>query len=204
MKQLLYPNKFLIYPNKFLTLICNAFLCSMALLPSATSANALPGQKLTTIRQWSSESLLLPPNLVYNPEYAAYTGMRTIEGGLLALYVKIRPQDNISVWEQVVTQVNAPNLSFARNDREGLTLIERIYSAEIAEDFRTSKYVARIGETKFYQGSQFAYTVLEQSGIRRFSVIPVSNLKQAIQREVACQTDSCVVYQPFVPVRGNQ
>lgn len=181
---------------------CNLALSTVALLLGMTPAYALPGQNLTTIRQWAKESFVLPPNLVYNPKYDAYTGIRTVGSGLLALYVKVRPQDNVSVREQIVTQINAPDLRFARNDAEGLKLVERIYSPEIAKDFQASKFVAQIGDTDFYQGKKFAYTTLEQKGIRRFSVIPVSDLKQAIQREVSCQNNNCVVYQPFNPITG--
>jgi hypothetical protein len=178
-------------------------LGSVASLMSVAPAHALPGQNLKTIRQWSKESFVLPPALVYNPQYDAYTGIRTIDGGLLALYVKVRPQDHVSVREQIVTQLGAPKLSFARNDAEGLKLIERIYTPAIADDFRTSKYVAQIGKTDFYQGKKFVYTTLQQQGIRRFNVMPLSELNQTIQRQVACQNERCVVYQPFYPLKSE-
>ncbi|UBF30684.1 hypothetical protein K9N68_36595 (plasmid) [Kovacikia minuta CCNUW1] len=177
-----------------------AFLLSgVALLMGVAPAHALPGQNLKTVRQWAKESFVLPPALIYNPQYDAYTGIRTIDGGLLALYVKVRPQDQVSVREQIVTQLDKPKLSFARNDAEGLKLIERIYTPEIADDFRNSKYVAQIGQTDFYQGKRFVYTTLQQQGIRRFSIMPLSELNQSIQRQVACQNGHCVVYQPFYP-----
>jgi len=178
-------------------------LSGIALLMGVAPAHALPGQNLKTVRQWAKESFVLPPALVYNPQYDAYTGIRTIDGGLLALYVKVRPQDQVSVREQIVTQLNAPKLSFARNDAEGLKLIERLYTPAIADDFRNSKYVAQIGQTDFYQGKKFVYTTLQQQGIRRFSVMPLSELKQAIRHQVACQNDHCVVYQPFYPPKSE-
>ncbi|XHX78825.1 MAG: hypothetical protein RBJ76_02510 [Stenomitos frigidus ULC029] len=182
----------------------HAFILSgIALLIGIAPAHALPGQNLKTVRQWAKESFVLPPALVYNPQYDAYTGIRTIEGGLLALYVKVRPQDQVSVQEQIVTQLNAPKLNFARNDAEGLKFIERLYTPAIADDFRTSKYVAQIGETDFYQGKKFIYTTLQQQGIRRFSLLPLSGLNQAIQRQVACQNKRCVLYQPFNPPKGE-
>lgn len=183
---------------------CNLVLGGIALLLGTAPAQALPGQNLKTIQQWAKGSFVLPPDLVYNSEYDAYTGMRTIESGLLALYVKVRPQDNVSVREQIVTQLDAPNLRFTRDNPEGLKLIERVYTPDIVEDFRTSKYVAQIGKTDFYQGNKYAYTTLEQRGIRRFSVIPISSLQQAIQSQVACQNDNCIVYQPFYPAKGTK
>ncbi|MGA7936016.1 MAG: hypothetical protein WCA35_20855 [Kovacikia sp.] len=176
-------------------------LGGIALILGAAPVYALPGQKLDTIRRWAKESFVLPPDLVYNPEYNAYTGIRTITGGLLALYVKVRPLDNVSVREQIVMQLNEPNLRFTRNDAEGLKLIERIYNPEIAEDFRMSKYVAQVGKTDFYQGNKFVYTTFQQQGIRRFSVIPISDLKQVVQQQTACQNKNCFVYQPFIPIK---
>lgn len=180
----------------------NLALGGMALLLSTTPAYALPGQNLKTVRQWAKESFVLP-ELAYNSKYDAYTGIRTIEGGLLALYVEVRPQDNTSVREQIVTQLNAPNLRFARNDAEGLELIKRIYTPEIADDFRASKFVAQVGKTDFYQGKKFAYTTLQQQSLRQFGVMPASELKQAIQRQVYCQSHNCVVYQPFYPTKSK-
>lgn len=182
----------------------NLAMSGMVLLLSNTSAYALPGQNLQTIRQWAKKSFVLPPELIYNPDYDAYTGIRTIDGGMLALYVKVRPQDGVSVQEQIVTQIYEPNLTFARNNAAGLGLIERIYTPEIAKDFQTARYVAQIGSTDFYQGQEFAYVTLQQGGIRRFSVIPRSDLNQAIKQEVSCQNSNCVIYQPFKPTTGSR
>jgi hypothetical protein len=175
-----------------------------SLLLHALPTYALPGQSLKVIRQEAKKSFVLPPNLVYNDEFDAYTGIRTIDDGVLAMYVRVRPQDQVSTQEMFVIQRKAPNLAFVRNDAEGLRLIERMYNAQIANDFRTSKYVAQIGEADFYQGKQFVYITYNQptEGIWRFSVLPLDALQTAIKREVYCQANECVGYQPFLPIRG--
>ena len=194
MKQSLNLNPFKVLRN----LACS----SIALLLVSTSAHALPGQSLETVRQWAKESFVLP-SLVYNRKVDAYTGIRTIEGGLLALYVKLRPRDGVVTQEQIVSQLNAPGLAFTRNNAKGLKLIERIYNPQIAEDFRKSDYVAQVGDIDFYQGKQFVYITNRRplQGTRRLQVILVSDLRKAIEQEVFCQTNSCVSYQPFFPIR---
>lgn len=192
--------------NRKFKLLRNLTLSGIALLLSTAPAHALPGQNLETIREWSKKSFVLPPALVYNPDYDAYTGIRTIKDGMLALSVKVDPQDKTSVHEQVVTLLNRPGFAFTRSNLQGLKLVEQIYNPQIAEDFRTSKFVAQVGEVDFYQGDQFVYTTHNRflRGIRRFDVIPVDNLKQAIDREVFCQTNKCNVYQPLTPIAPIQ
>lgn len=122
----------------------------------------------------------------------------------MALYVKVSPQDQTSVYEQIVTQLDAPGLRFERNDAEGLSLIERIYNPQIAQDFQTSKFVAQIGNTDVYQGKKFTYTTAQAQGIQRFSVFPANSSQKVIQREISCQSNNCVVYQPFYSTTATQ
>lgn len=190
-------------PKTLVTLL-QVTLGALVMLLSATPVRALPGQSLKTVREAARKSFVLPPNLVYNDEFDAYTGIRTIDEGVLAMYVKVRPQDQVSTQEMFVIQRNASKLAFARNDAEGLKLLERMYNSQIATDFRTSKYVAQIGEADFYQGKQFVYITYNQptQGTWRFSVLPLDALQTAIKQEVYCQTNECVGYQPFLPIRG--
>lgn len=195
MKRLLH-NK----PLKFLSQLA---LGSVALTLGATSANALPGQDIAAIRTWTENSSMLPA-LQYNRDVNAYTGIRTIPKGNLALFVKLRPENKTSVQEQIIAQVNAPELAFARDNAKGLEMIEQIYSFQIADDFRGSKYVARInspqvGSQDFYQGDRFIYITSQdpQRGIRRLQLIPVSQLREAIAQAKYCQTHTCFSYEPF-------
>lgn len=176
---------------------------SIMLLFTATSAAALPGQSLETVKQWAEASNVLPPALAYDRDVNAFTGVRTIEDGLLALSVKVRFHDNIVVREQIVVQPNVPNLAFSRESPEGLKLIERIYDAQVAEDFRKSDYVAKVGNSDFYQGDRFVYIIeqLPRQVIQQFSVIPIADLRAAIDQAVFCQMNTCVVYQPFFLTR---
>jgi hypothetical protein len=171
------------------------------LLLNILPADALPGQSLEAVRQAAKESFVLPPSLVYNDDFNAYTGIRTIDDGVLAMYVKVRPQDQVSIQEIFVIERYAPRLTFARDDVEGLRMIERIYNSQIAEDFRTSKFVAQVGAADFYQGERFVYITYNQpaKGNWRFSVLPLSDLQAAVKREAYCQTNECVGYQPFSP-----
>lgn len=168
-------------------------------------AHALPGQSLEMVQQWAKDSDVLPPALVYTPDVNAYTGIRTIEQGLLALSVKVRPTDNVVLHEQIVVQLNAPNLMFSRENAEGLKLIGHIYDPQIADDFRNADYVAKVGNSDFYQGDRFVYLTEHHpsEGIHRLSVISIYDLRQAIDRAVFCQTNTCIVYRPFFPVRNQ-
>lgn len=53
--------------KRFMKLSQTLVLSFIALLSSSVAANALPGQNLTAIRQWTKASFVLPPDLVYNP-----------------------------------------------------------------------------------------------------------------------------------------
>lgn len=180
----------------------NLLLTNLAILLYASPSLALPGQTLPQVKQWAKRSFILPATLTYNPEVDAYTGIRTVEGGLLALMVKVRPQDQVVTQEQIVTQRNLPNLELTRENAAGLKFIQRVYNAEIAEDFHRAKYVAQVGNTSFYQGQQFVYiTYPRVGGIQRLKVVPTSDLTAAIEQEKSCLTHQCVVYQPFSPNR---
>ncbi|NJP12163.1 MAG: hypothetical protein HC866_24095 [Leptolyngbyaceae cyanobacterium RU_5_1] len=165
----------------------------------ATSAHALPGQTIETVRKWAENSAILPV-LVYNRDVDAYTGLRSVPGGNLALLVKVRPEDNTSVEEQLVTIMNTPGLAFARNNAQGLEMIERMYNSQVTDDFRGSKYVGQIGNYDFYQGGKFVYIVSDglPDGIRRFHVISGDQLDEAIAQAKHCQTHKCFTYQPFL------
>jgi hypothetical protein len=191
MRTLFCDKKFKFFLN--LALSGSAILCT-------TSAQALPGQNIETVRQEAKNSPVLPV-LVYNRQVAAYTGIRTIKDGLLALFVKVNPENRISTREQIITQVSEPGLAFTRDNVRGLEMIQRIYNPQVANDFRNSKYVAQVGKTDFYQGNMFVY-ITERNpleGVRRLSLVPTSDLGAAIKREQLCQIHKCVVYHPFSP-----
>lgn len=186
-------------------LVRDCVLGSFALLLSSSSVYALPGQLLETVQQWAKESDVLPDALVYTHDVKAYTGTRTIDQGLVALSVKVRSNDKRVLHEQIVVQLNAPNLVLSRENAEGVKLIERIYDAQIADDFRNADYAAKVGNTNFYQGDRFVYITEHRpnEATQRLSVISINDLRPAIDREVFCQTNPCLVYQPFFPMRNQ-
>lgn len=182
---------------------CLALTISSLVIPfQATSSLGLPGQSLDTVRRWTTENPVIP-EIIYNPEVQGYTGLETIQGGLIAFLVRVNPENNQVTQEQITTLVGTTNLAFTRDNEPGLELLGRVYDAGLVNDFRESRYVAKVGTRRFYQGERFAYIASDRplNDAVRFNIIPITNLRQAIEQAKFCQvqTAACNPYHPFYP-----
>ncbi|MBW4417910.1 MAG: hypothetical protein KME13_01625 [Myxacorys californica WJT36-NPBG1] len=182
---------------------------TLAFLGTASSAQALPGQKIQTVLQWAQKHSLLSPFKRDIGELSGlpfYTSEAKVKGGSIVFAMNPTDQTDIVVGEEAIayrTQSNRANAAFTRTNTEGLNLIRSIYTqplANVANDFQQSKYVARVEfnhvDLRFFQGKRFGYTTLEfkepSQGERfyHFKVIPLKDLNSAILSEQQCRKQS--------------
>jgi hypothetical protein len=171
------------------------YLISIAFTPATimgivTSANALPGQNINNVIQWSEAHSFLPkltPVKRLEDGYPNYSSDRNLNGGSLSFNVYTHSR-NIVTSETIdyrTYQGGNQNLEFAKNNSSGLRLVRQIYGSSITKDFQDSKYITQLpldGYLRFYKGRKFAYQVWTAKSSHQFTVIPVSNLQETINK----------------------
>ncbi|MFH7025871.1 MAG: hypothetical protein ACHBN1_10810 [Heteroscytonema crispum UTEX LB 1556] len=169
--------------NKRLTL---AALSAIAAILATTPVQALPGQSTNTVLKWVKSRPQLP-TLEYGGETSTYFGTK----GNLRFFVGTSFGKNVI--SESIEVSNDSNLKFAQKNTKAVKLIEDIYDSNIANDFKNSRLVTKVGGQHFYQGQKFAYTASDYQGGSGFEIIPVKNLQEAINSAKYCQTNQCDV-----------
>lgn len=167
------------------------------------AALALPGQSVSTVVQWSQNHPILPKlkreiaELSGQPYYISET---KIDAGTVVLNVSPADNNDTKVAEETIafrTPQPATVFDFNRTNTKGLSLVERIYSRAIANDFRTSKYVARVEypnrDLRFYQGRLFSYVTIRFKDASEpgehfyhFTMMPLKGLATEVSNEQVC------------------
>lgn len=173
---------------KLLQIFIHSTLVSAFTIAVANSANALPGENINSMIQWSEKhSFLTKLTSVKQLEdgYPNYSSNRNFEGGSFSFNVYTDNKNTVTTEtiDYRTYQGGDRNLKFAQNNGSGLRLVEQVYGSSIAKDFKNSKYVTQLpldGYLQFYQGQRFAYQVWAANSAHQFTVIPLSKLEYTI------------------------
>lgn len=158
-------------------------ICAIAL--TVAPANALPGQNINTVLNWAKTRPQLSA-LKYNSEAHGYEG----RNGNLYFYVNTTSQ-NGTVTKEGITVSDDPSIKFTTNNAKGMKLLQNIYNSEIANDFRNSRSVAKVGRDNFHRGQKFAYITAAVQGGTNLQIISLNNLQSEINNAKYCQTHQC-------------
>lgn len=163
-------------------------------------AQAVPGDSVQTVKNWVKQHSLLSPlsrDIAELSGLPFYTSNAKLSNGTLVFSMSPDRQDKVSQRETIAFGTPQP---FAGFTRQNLSLIQQIYSAAIANDFRTSQYVAQVDynpvENRYFRGKRFAYrtTAFKQATEGRkyyhFTVIPLKDLNGSIQGDRQCRQQS--------------
>jgi hypothetical protein len=170
--------------NKF-NLLSTAALSVCAIALTVAPANALPGQNINTVLNWAKTRPQLSA-LKYNSEAHGYEG----RNGNLYFYVNTTSQ-NGTVTKEGITVSDDPSIKFTTNNAKGMKLLQNIYNSEIANDFRNSRSVAKVGRDNFLRGQKFAYITAAVQGGTNLQIISLNNLQSEINNAKHCQTHQC-------------
>jgi hypothetical protein len=164
------------------------------------SAQALPGESVQTVKSWASQHSVLSPLKRGIAELSGmpfYNSQGKLPNGTIEFSMSPDAKDQRSQEETIAFGTAKPFDGFTR---QNLGLIAQMFSPEIAEDFKRSRYVARVDytahEKRFYQGRTFAYSTTEfkeslgGKQYYHFTVLPLQNLNGAIQGERQCRQQS--------------
>ncbi|MFS0516847.1 hypothetical protein ACEYW6_19315 [Nostoc sp. UIC 10607] len=163
----------------------NATLSAIAVILAVTPANALPEQNISTVVKWAKTRSQLP-TLRYNSEAHGYEGTK----GNLYFYAEVT-QENGTVTKEGITVSGDSSIKFTTKNTKGVKLLENIYNLNIANDFKQSQYVTKIGRDQFYRGKKFAYITAAVQDGTNFQIIPLRNLQDTINKTKYCQTHEC-------------
>lgn len=170
--------------NKF-NLFSTAALSVLAIALTVAPANALPGQNINTVLNWARTRPQLSA-LKYNSEAHGYEG----RNGNLYFYVNTTSQ-NGTVTKEGITVSGDPSIKFTTNNAKGVKLLQNIYNSEIANDFRNSRSVTKVGRDNFHRGQKFAYITADVKGGTNLQIISLNNLQTEIKNAKYCQTHQC-------------
>jgi hypothetical protein len=161
-------------------------LSSLAVVLGTVPANALPGQNISAVAKWAKTRPLLPPVLKYNSEVSGYDGTK----GNLYFYVDVTSEKG-SVTKEGITVSGDRSIKFAKNNAKAVKLLQDIYNAGIANDFRNARSVVKVGRDTFFRGQKFGYITAEVQGGTNFQMIRLNSLQKAIDNAKYCQTNQC-------------
>jgi hypothetical protein len=173
---------------KIYNIVTTITVTATLLIGISNSANALPSQEINSVIQWSNKHAFLPKlTSVKKLEdgYPDYSSNLNFQGGFLSFDV-YKNKNNIVTSETIdyrTYQGGDKNLRFAKNNQNGLRLVEKVYGSSVTQDFKNSKYVTQLasdGYLRFYRGQKFAYQVWSTKSAHQFTVIPVSKLQEKI------------------------
>lgn len=155
----------------------------IALLSVTTPVNALPGQNLSDVIEWTNNNSLLPRlqpvPVKYEEGYPDYTSETNLGTATLILNVWIDSEGVVE--EETLDYRNSQNsasdnLEFLRDNTGGIALLEKTYGSEIVRDFQAARYVVELelaGKLRFYQGEKYAYETWASGGAsNQFTVLP--------------------------------
>jgi hypothetical protein len=170
--------------NKF-NLLSTAALSVCAIALTVAPANALPGQNIKTVLNWAKTRPQLSA-LKYNSETHGYGG----RNGNLYFFVNTTSQ-NGTVTKEGITVSDDPSIKFTTDNAKGVKLLQNIYNSEIANDFRNSRSVTKVGRDNFHRGQKFAYITAAVQNGTNLQVISLNNLQSEINNAKFCQTHQC-------------
>lgn len=165
-----------------------------------TSAYAVPGDSVQTVKNWAKQHSLLSPlgrGIAELSGLPFYTSQATLTNGTVVFSMSPDRQDKISQTETIAFGTAQP---FAGFTRQNLDLIRQIYSSAIANDFRASQYIAKVDyrpvENRYFRGKRFGYRTTEfkeaNDGRKfyHFTILPLESLNGTIQGDRQCRQQS--------------
>lgn len=169
-------------------------LTSVALFSFNTStAYALPDMNIRDVIEWSNNHPFLRPITLIDkvePDQAEYGVYGLLGGAEFSLEVYLYDNSHIvetmSIDYRVTHRGGNQRLRFARDNSDGLELINRIYGSSITADFIDSRYILRLDDEigysyHFYQGRRFAYIVwTNDESTHQLQIMPFSLLEERI------------------------
>jgi hypothetical protein len=173
------------FARRKFNLLSTAALSVCAIALTIAPANALPGQNINTVLKWAKTRPQLSA-LKYNSEAHGYEG----RNANLYFYVNTTSQNGI-VTKEGITVSDDPSIKFTTNNAKGIKLLQNIYNSEIANDFRNSRSVAKVGRDTFSRGQKFAYITAAVQNGTNLQIISLNNLQSEINNAKYCQTHQC-------------
>ncbi len=150
-------------------------------------AYALPGENIKSVLRWAQKRSFVPKGNEDN-KTDFYSGETNFEKGQLFYKVSFLPSDGIVTEESVKYRNSDQDLNFTRTGSDGLRLLQKIYGKKVAQDFRDSDYITRVGSSEFYRGLKFGYITSSNQG---FTVTRLEDLEAVIRRARFCEMYQC-------------
>ncbi|MBW4667138.1 MAG: hypothetical protein KME60_06740 [Cyanomargarita calcarea GSE-NOS-MK-12-04C] len=165
-----------------------AGLSVIAVILATTPVQALPGQNVNSVIKWAKTKPQLPA-LKYNSEFNnGYDGTKNN----LYFYVSV-PSENGVVKKEGITVSGDTSIKFAVNNAKGVKLIQDIYGSRVSNDFRSAKFISKVGRDSFYQGKNYGYITAQVQNGTNIQIISLNNLQDEIKNAKFCQTNQCDV-----------
>jgi hypothetical protein len=172
---------------KKLNLISFSALSVIAILFAVVPVYALPGQNISTVIKWVKSKPQLA-KIKYNSEAHGYDSTKKN----LYFYVDVTSQYG-KVIKEGITVSNNSSIKFTQKTPKAVKLIQDVYNSTIANDFRTSKDVIKVGRDQFVRGKKFGYITAEVQGGSAWQITSLSTLQEEIKNAKYCQTHQCDV-----------
>ncbi|HEY9694708.1 MAG TPA: hypothetical protein V6D15_21115 [Oculatellaceae cyanobacterium] len=172
---------------KKLNLISFSAVSVIAMIFAVVPVYALPGQSINTVIKWAKTKPQLP-TLKYNSDAHGYDGTKKN----LYFYADV-PSQNGKVIKEGITVSNDSSIRFTQKNAKAVKLIQNVYNSTIANDFRTSKNVIKVGRDQFLRGQKFGYITAEVQGGSAWQITSLSTLQEEINNARYCQTHQCDV-----------
>jgi hypothetical protein len=161
-------------------------ISTLEIVFTVTPTNALPGENVATTLKWAKTNPQLP-TLEYSSETLTYSGT---QGNLQFFISVVDTSDNFiytspnppawTVRSETIEVKQDSNIKFSQKTTKSIKLIQNIYNLNIANDFRNSRYVAKINGMNFYEGKLFAYITIDSSVNSSWEIIYLESLSQEI------------------------
>jgi hypothetical protein len=172
-------------PVKKLNLIPFSAISAIAIIFAVVPVYALPGQNISTLIKWAKTKPQLP-TIKYNSDAHGYDGTKKN----LYFYADV-PSQKGTVVKEGITVSNDSSIKFTKKNTKAVKLIQDIYNSTIADDFRTSKDVIKVGRDQFARGKKFGYITAEVQGGSAWQITSLSTLQAEIKNAKYCQTHQC-------------
>lgn len=170
----------------------------------ANPVQALPDQSVQTVVQWAKQHRVLSPlrrGISELGNMPFYTTEGKLKTGNFVFSMSPDPQDRRVRKETIVSSTPQKPQEFTRTNVNGLNLIQQTYDQAIVNDFRQSKYIARVRynnqDVRFYQGRSFGYMTTDfkplstgEKYFNHFTILPLSQLNREIFFEQQCSQQS--------------
>jgi hypothetical protein len=167
--------------------LCLTPLSALIVALGVTPANAIPGQNANSFVKWVKSNPQLPA-VKYNSESQGYDGRKSN----LYFYAGVTSRQG-TITREGVTISGDSSIKFSRQNAKAIKTIQGIYGSKIANDFKDSQYITKVGRDSFLRGKLYGYSVAQVQNGTNLEIFLLKNLQKKIDNAKFCQKNQCDV-----------